>query len=113
MNYFNQIEQLPTKELIPGFFGKMLHLENFTMAYWEVKAGSILPKHSHIHEQVTNVISGEFEMTIDGKTQLCKAGDIAAIPSDVEHSGKAITDCVLIDVFQPVREDYRKMFEAE
>jgi len=35
-----------------------------------------------------------------------KAGDIAVIPSNAIHSGQAITDCQLLDVFSPVREDY-------
>jgi hypothetical protein len=34
-------------------------------------------------------------------------GEVAVIPSNIKHSGKTITDCYIIDVFYPVREDYR------
>ena len=34
-------------------------------------------------------------------------GTVALIPSGVRHSGRAVTDCQLLDVFHPVREDYR------
>lgn len=108
MNYFlPQLEGLPQKEYLKGFHGKMLHLEGLTMAYWQIEAGSELPLHAHVHEQVTNLISGRFEMTVGAITQTCQAGDVVAIPSNVPHSGKALTDCVIIDVFQPAREDYQ------
>ena len=52
-----------------------------------------------------HVIEGEFEFTINGKKKLCKKGSTFLIPSNVPHSGKAISDCVLMDVFNPKRED--------
>ena len=39
-----------------------------TLAFWEVKKGSEIPEHFHIHEQTTQVTEGEFEMTVDGDT---------------------------------------------
>lgn len=105
---FINLKDVPAKELLPGFSGKMIHTDNMTLAYWDIKAGSILPEHSHVHEQVAaQVIAGEFELTLEGETQLMRAGDIAVIPSNVKHSGRAITDCQLLDVFSPAREDYQ------
>lgn len=104
---FIQLKDIEQKELLTGFKSRMIHTEKMTLAYWEILAGSILPEHSHPHEQVAaQVISGEFELTLDGETKVMKAGDIAVIPSNVVHSGRAITDCELLDVFSPVREDY-------
>ena len=60
-----------------------------------------------MHEQVVNVLRGEFELTVDGETKHLKPNDVACIPSNAVHSGKAITDCYILDVFYPVREDYR------
>ncbi len=104
---FVQLKDIEQKELLPGFKSRMIHTEKITLAYWEIQAGSILPEHSHPHEQVAaQVLSGRFELTLDGETKVMKAGDIAVIPSNVVHSGRAITDCQLLDVFSPVREDY-------
>ena len=78
-----------------------------TFALWEIAAGSPLPEHSHPHEQVVHLYEGEFEMTVDGETRRMRGGSVFAIPSNARHSGRAITDCRIMDVFRPVREDYR------
>ena len=78
-----------------------------TFADWHIAAGSSLPDHSHPHEQLTVIIRGRFEMTIDGETQTIEAGTVVVIPSEAKHRGQALTDCFIIDVFSPVREDYR------
>lgn len=98
---------LPSEELLPGFDGKFIHTENMSLGYWRIKAGSVLKEHAHVHEQVTHILEGKFEMTINGETTIIEPGIIAVIPTGVSHSGKAITDCIAMDVFQPVREDYK------
>jgi len=105
--YFNKLEQIEARELLPGFHGRFIHTQSMTLAYWEIKAGSELPEHKHMHEQVANLLEGTFEITIAGKTRQLEAGDVAAIPPHVLHSGRALTDCRILDVFTPVREDYR------
>jgi quercetin dioxygenase-like cupin family protein len=39
--------------------------------------------------------------------EILTAGHYRVIPPDVVHSGHSITACKIIDVFSPVREDYR------
>jgi quercetin dioxygenase-like cupin family protein len=78
-----------------------------TFAYWDVKAGSVVPEHSHMHEQVAHLLEGEFTLTVDGVPFDLTTGNAAVIPSNIKHSGIAVTDCKLLDVFCPVREDYR------
>jgi quercetin dioxygenase-like cupin family protein len=102
-----KISNIPSKEIIKGFNGRFVHRDSFTIGYWEVEKGSILPEHAHIHEQVTQITKGKMEMTIDGKTVICEPGQTFVIPSNVVHSGKALTYCEITDVFCPVREDYK------
>jgi len=101
------ISDIEPKEIIKGFKGRFVHMENFTIGFWEAEAGAELPMHSHVHEQSTQVIEGQFEMTCNGETKIYKPGMIVTIPSNVEHGGRAITNCKLTDVFSPVREDYK------
>lgn len=95
------------QELIPGAEVGFVHTENMTVAYWDFEADVPVPEHSHAHEQVTNVIEGIFELTVDGETKRLRAGSLALIAPDAVHSGRSITECRIIDVFFPVREDYR------
>ena len=105
---FLNLKDIPSKELLPGFKGKMLHTEHMTLAYWDIEAGSVLPEHKHREEQVmAQVISGEFELNLEGETKVMIPGDVVIIPSNVAHSGRAITDCKLLDLFSPAREDYK------
>ncbi|MEH6678942.1 MAG: cupin domain-containing protein [Sediminicola sp.] len=100
---FNLSEIAPV-EIMPGYFGKLLHTQLMTLVFWEVETGATVPEHSHINEQVMHVMEGEFEFTLNGKSKIHVAGDLVVIPSHAPHSGKAITPCKLMDVFSPVRE---------
>ena len=80
-----------------------------TFSYLDVKAGAALPEHSHPHEQVAHVLEGEFQLTVEGVPYRLVPGIVFVIPSDTRHSGLAITDSKLMDVFNPVREDYRAL----
>ena len=102
----HKLTDISPTEKIPGFHGRFVHMEGFTLAYWEVKAGSELPEHSHVNEQSSQVTEGEFELTIDGETEVYKPGQVATIPAHVVHSGRAITDCKITDVFAPARPEY-------
>ncbi len=104
--WINNIENLPIHEVLQGMRGRFVHSEHMTFAFWEIDKNFILPEHRHNNEQVTHILNGEFELSIAGKTQTMKAGQIAIIPSNTLHSGKALTDCKILDSFSPRREDY-------
>ena len=103
---FLKLIEIEEKELTPGCKVRFVHSENMTFAHWNFEAGAPLREHSHHHEQVANVIEGEFELTIDGEPRRLSPGSIAIIPSNAAHSGKAVTNCYIIDAFYPIREDY-------
>jgi quercetin dioxygenase-like cupin family protein len=104
---FQQFSSIANKELAPGFDCKLVHTQNNTINFLTVKAGSVLPLHQHPHEQSSFVLEGEFEMTVGNDVRLLTPDTFCVIPGDTLHGGRAITDCRLIDVFSPVREDYR------
>ena len=103
---FQTIADIAERELLPGFHVRFIHTENMTIGHFRIEAGSELPLHHHPHEQVTTLLEGRFAMTLDGEERICEPGQAVVIPGNVPHSGKALTDCRIIDVFSPPREDY-------
>jgi quercetin dioxygenase-like cupin family protein len=101
-----KINEIPSKPLIEGFEAQFVHTASATFSHVRAKAGSLLPTHSHPHEQVSYVLDGEFELTVDGVAHKLVPGQLFVIPSNIPHSGMAITDSFILDIFTPVREDY-------
>jgi len=92
-----------------GIYGSLYHSDHLTCGHIWLEHGVLLPEHHHFQEQWTHVIEGELEFTIAGETTILKPGMCAYIPSNVPHSGKALTACKAIDIFNPVREDFKKL----
>ena len=101
------IKDIPSKEVVPGITGHYAHGDKHSFGYVEIKKGSILPEHRHMHEQITYIIEGQLNMVIGGEAFPLTAGTYHVIPSNSPHSAIAITDCKVIDTFSPVREDYK------
>ena len=101
------ISEIPEKELTKGIRGRYFHTSSNTIGFVDIDKGAVLPAHSHIHEQTTQITQGQLEMTIGGVTQILVPGVITLIPSNVVHSARALTDCKVVDIFSPVRDDYK------
>lgn len=101
------IKEQKAKELAPGLTGYYAHGERMTLGLVEIEAGSSLAEHKHPHEQITYIIEGQLDMIIGGESYSLTAGMCQVIPSNTLHSAIAATKVALIDVFNPVRQDYR------
>jgi quercetin dioxygenase-like cupin family protein len=108
MPFINE-KDLNENEIAPGFLARFIHTEGLTIAYVNIKSGSVLPEHSHVQDQITHVLEGKLELTVAGETRIAEAGKIVVIPSNVKHSAIARTACKVIDVFNPVRDDYKAL----
>ena len=102
-----EVAGLEPRELVPGHHGRFIHSERTTHVYWEIEPGAELPEHSHPHEQIVNVLEGTYELVVDGDSHVLSAGDVLVIPGGATHGGGAKTACRILDVFSPVREEYR------
>ena len=102
-----QIKDIKPKELATGITGYYAHGDHLSFGLVELDAGSSVPLHQHVQEQITYIIDGELEMVIGGQSCLLTTGMYHVIPSNTLHSAFARTACWVIDTFSPVREDYK------
>ncbi len=95
--------------IFPGVHSAMEHSAQITYGCVTLEEGVIVPEHSHPQEQWTYILEGEMEFTLNGEKQLLLPGMGAFIASNVLHGAVAVSACKVIDVFTPVREDYREL----
>ena len=73
-----------------------------------IAPGAVVPEHSHPHEQMGYLASGRLEFTVGGITRIVLPGDVWRIPGGVVHRVVGLDETsVAVDVFHPVRDDYR------
>lgn len=100
-------------EIGPGVTGRPLFGAGAMLNLLEFEPGGIVPTHSHEHEQMGIVIRGEKILVVDGVERRLQPLDAYSIPGGVEHSATCGPEgCLVLDVFQPVREDYRERWQG-
>ena len=108
MSYFKHSEGRDTKDLAPGARTRTFWGDNMLLSLVEIDANSLVPLHTHPHEQAGIVVEGEMEMGIGGEVKVLQVGDMYIIPGGVEHYAKTVTaSAKVLDIFSPVREDYQ------
>ncbi len=106
---FISLRDLPGFELAPGATARALFGERAMLNLVEMEPGATVPAHSHPHEQLGLILRGSMTMAIGGEPHELGELDAYAVPPHVEHGGVAgPAGAVLLDVFAPVREDYRR-----
>lgn len=68
--------------------------------------GAVGYQHSHPHVQASYIVSGKFEVKIGSETKILHAGDGFYAEPDMMHGCVCIEAGAIIDVFNPMREDF-------
>lgn len=96
-------------QMADGVTGKALFGEGAMINLVELEPGAVVALHSHPHEQLGVILRGSMTLRVAGTSHLLEEMDAYTLPGDVEHEGIAGREGALVlDVFQPVREDYRR-----
>jgi quercetin dioxygenase-like cupin family protein len=105
---FHDPTKRPFKLVLPGMRTRTFWGDNQLLSLVDLDANTILPPHSHPHEQSTFVLEGELTFEIEGQETLVRAGEIMIIPGGVEHLARVgPSPARVLDVFTPVREDLK------
>lgn len=69
---------------------------------------STVPFHQHPHVQCSVIESGKFEVVIGNSAMILGKGDGFFVPSGIEHKVNCLVEGMIIDSFNPAREDFIK-----
>ena len=109
---FLRFEDVAPFELAPGVTGRPLFGEGAMLNLIEFEPGATVPQHSHPHEQLGLVLRGMQALVVDGVARELGPMEGYVLPGGVEHSAYCGPEGALVlDVFQPVRDDYREQWE--
>jgi quercetin dioxygenase-like cupin family protein len=101
---FIDTNKLPVSERLPGWRGRYFDSRSMTFGHYEFDAGSSIHEHSHLQEEVWQIIEGELEITINGVTQRSGPGSVGIVPPNTLHAVRAISGGRAIVVDYPLRE---------
>jgi len=105
-------DQVPREELSPTFARQVIHADSVTVARVYLRKGGLVPEHSHHNEQISMIDRGALKFVIGGQEKIVRAGEVLRIPPHVPHSAEAVEDCAGVDIFCPVREDWKRGDDA-
>jgi quercetin dioxygenase-like cupin family protein len=103
---------IPREQMNDLVTRQVLHCDTMTVSRLELRKGAVVPMHSHPNEQITMIETGALRFELDGKEVVVRAGEMLQIPGRLPHSVIALEDSVAIDLFSPVREDWRRGDDA-
>jgi quercetin dioxygenase-like cupin family protein len=96
----------------PGMKRQVLaHSNQLMLVRHYFEQGWVGARHSHPHHQLVYVVSGAIRVDVDGRIFDVHAGDSFVVDGGVEHQASAVEESEVLDVFTPVREDYRALVE--
>lgn len=102
-------EAVPSEEVTPSMKRKIITGEKLMIARMSFKDGFLVPLHNHVHEQVTQCISGTMRCWFGAnKDQVIDLGpgDVVVIPSNLPHEVLMIGDVEEVDTWSPPRQDW-------
>ena len=106
---FAESDIIPWEDTDPGVKRKiMAYDDKLMMVVVSFIKGSVGYLHSHPHRQVSYIVSGKFEVEINGEKKILKEGDSYFAAPNLKHGVVCLEEGKLIDVFTPVSEDFLK-----
>ena len=96
--------ELPVVEFVAGLVFRPVIGQRVMVNFVRYEPDTEAPVHAHEEEQVTFVVSGEFEFDLDGDVRTMRRGTAAVVPPGVPHAAWTLdSTCFEIDVFAPPR----------
>jgi quercetin dioxygenase-like cupin family protein len=111
---FTSLSDLRRFTLAEGVTAQALFGDGAMLNLVELAPNALVPRHSHPHEQLGVVLRGELYLMVAGHEHLLRGMGAYTLPGELEHQAQAGPEGALVlDVFQPVREEHREAAGAD
>jgi quercetin dioxygenase-like cupin family protein len=105
--YFPTPDECSRHTIFPGVRIRTCAAERMMLSLVELEPNAVVEQHSHPHEQVGMVLEGRLTFFIGGEEKTLRPGDMFRIPGGVPHRVVVLDQPArVLDIFNPVREDY-------
>ena len=95
------------RELCPGVTMKPLAYGDVTLlCEVHLEKGAVIPEHEHSNEQTGYMISGRLRFFGAEGEHVVTQGHSWSLKGGVPHGAEALEDCIVIELFSPIRDDY-------
>ncbi len=106
--FFPTADEMSRHQIFPGVTIHTCAAEKMMISIVDLEPHAVVAEHSHPHEQVGRVLQGRVTFFIGGEQKTLQAGDMFRIPGNTPHRVIALDEPArVIDIFNPIREDYR------
>ena len=107
MSAFADLADIARLRVFDGVAVRVVGGTGLTLAVVELDAGSVVPEHSHPHEQIGVCVSGSLAFRIGAEEREVAAGGTWEIPGGVPHEVRAGPEgAVVIEAWSPARDDW-------
>ena len=109
VSVFTSLADIPPLPIWTGVLARAVEGREVTFAIVELDPDSVVGQHQHPNEQLGIILKGSLRFNIGDESRDLRVGDTYVIPANIPHDAVAGPDgAVVIDVFAPVRADWRK-----
>jgi quercetin dioxygenase-like cupin family protein len=106
--FFPTATEMARHRIFPGVTVQTCSADKMMISVAEFEPNAVVENHNHPHEQVGMVLQGRAIFYIGDEQKTLGPGDVFRIPGNVTHRVVALGEPVrAIDVFYPIRDDYR------
>ena len=98
---------IPVEHPAEGIERQMVVGERIMIVRFRFVPFLVTPEHTHMHEQMSLVVSGRVRFFVEGEERIASPGDVLHFPPNCLHGATMMDEeVVLIDIFSPIREDF-------
>jgi quercetin dioxygenase-like cupin family protein len=102
-----QKDKIAPVEMLPGIYRRTLaYNKESLLAHFELKKGSHIPLHQHIHVQNGYVIQGKIRFFTEKGEFIASPGESYVFNGNEKHGADVLENSEIIEIFVPCRVEY-------